>query len=116
MSRERVDSLEEEEVDLEGEDDTLRLFMGLLHKDKNERVAYLAHLARSVKLWLKRRNDDKTAEKLLSVHLPSTLRISLTCPFEDVREQLSAILKFAKVSVVSKYHLCKHCVTVCLQF
>ena len=92
-----MDSLEEEEVDLEGEDDTLRLFMGLLRRDKNERAAYLTHLARSVKLWLKRRNDDKTAEKLLSAHLPSTLRISLTCPFDDVREKLSEILKLAKV-------------------
>ena len=88
---------EEEEVDLEGEEDTLRLFMGLLHKEASQRCSYLSHLTRSVQLWLRRRREDMTADKLLSIHMPSILRISLTCPYQDVREQLSSVLKFAKV-------------------
>ena len=87
----------EEEVDLEGEEDTLRLFMGLMRKDKPEREAFVRDLARSVQLWLRRRNDEMAAEKLLSIHMPSILRLSLTCPFADVREGLERILQQAKV-------------------
>ena len=87
----------EEEVDLEGEEETLRLFTGLMRKEKPEREAFVQHLAHSVQLWLRKRNDDTAAKKLLSTHMPSILRLSLTCPFEDVREGLGNILQLAKV-------------------
>ena len=109
FSGDRGDYEEEEEVDLEGEEDTLRLFMGLLHKEASQRCSYLSHLTRSVQLWLRRRREDMTADKLLSIHMPSILRISLTCPFQDVREQLSSVLKFAKVRATHE----GVCVCVC---
>lgn len=98
----------DEEVDLEEEDESLALFMGLLRRDKAERVSFLRHLARhSVQLWLRKRHEDATAKKLLQTHMPSILRISLTSPFEDVREELGTILQDAKVVVITLVEIIK---------
>eukprot|EP00731_Ephydatia_muelleri_P031963 Em0023g470a len=50
------------------------------------------HLEKSLKLWISR-PDDLKAQKLLSVHLPTVLRLSLNAPFADVRSRMNKILR-----------------------
>ena len=92
-------SYDEDEIDLEGEDDTLRYFKPLMSKEKQERSLHLEHLTKSINLWSRVKDDDK-AKHLLTVHLPTVLRLSLTCPFVDVRQTLHLLLSTIQVSII----------------
>ena len=98
---------EEEEIDLQSEDETLRYFKPLMCKEVAERAQFMDNLYRSLKLWIGRSPQDGAAKRLLEHHLPTILRLSLTCPFNDVRARLSEMLSKLQASIVGS--LC-HCV------
>lgn len=90
------DDCDVEEVDLEGEDDTLRYFKPLMSKEKQERSTYLDNLIKSINLWSNVK-DNIIAQHLLMSHLPTVLRLTLTCPFNDVRHTLQLFLQNLQV-------------------
>lgn len=89
----------EEEIDLQSEDETLRYFKPLLSKEAAERTQFADNLHKSVKLWNSRSSRDAAAKSLLEHHLPTVLRLSLTCPFNDVRTRLSDLLSQLQASL-----------------
>lgn len=54
-----------------------------------------------------RASDDAAAHKSLTAFLPVTVRLTLDCPFADVRERLKRILEQLKVSTLTL--LCSFC-------
>ena len=93
---------EEEEIDVfEREEETLLFFAGLLRRDEGERACFMDHLEKSLKLWISR-PDDLKAQKLLTVHLPTVLRLSLNAPFADVRSRMEKILSELKVNYITE--------------
>ena len=86
----------EDEVDLE-EYDTLLYFAGLLRRDAGERASWMEQFGKSVKSWVSR-PDDKTAQNLLSAHLPTVLRLSINAPFQDIKSKMTEILGEVEVS------------------
>ena len=98
---------EEEEIDaLEREEETLLFFSGLLRRDEGERAGFMDHLDKSLKLWISRPEDLK-AQKLLSVHLPTVLRLSLNAPFVDVRTRMEKMLRELEVNYITKNRNCR---------
>lgn len=86
----------EDEVDLEEEDETLFYFSGLFRREAAERTIWLKNFARSVKTWASKPNDS-AAKKLLAVHLPTVLRLSLNAPLKDIRVNMAKILEELQV-------------------
>ena len=95
----------EEELDLEGEDDTLRRFKPLISKERHQRTAFIDELQKSLTMWSLRAKEDALAQHLLDVHLPTILRLSCTCPFSDVRERCGHLLQDVQVRI---YYLMLH--------
>lgn len=108
-------SYEEEEEEEEGDDegiveqgeDSLAFFKPLMSKEKTERLAFLETLKDNFMSWSTRAfppsspspslSSDPKALELLNLHLPTVLRLSLTCPFDDVRHSLKTLLVTLKV-------------------
>lgn len=92
----------EDEEDLEDVDDSLLYFSGLIHREAQERAAWLCNFEKSVKTWISRSSGDRTASNLLAVHLPRALCLSVNCPFVDVREKIRQLLLELEVSGVGR--------------
>ena len=88
----------EDEVDLEAEEETMLFFNGLLRWDEGERAQFMEAFGRSVKSWMSR-PDDITAQRLLEVHLPTALMMSVNAPFSDIRTKMKKLLE--EVQVIS---------------
>lgn len=95
----------ESEKELEEEDQTPRYFKPLMTRDKKERDMFLDMLTNSLKFWHRRSvsENDAVASHLLQVHTPTILRLSITCPFSDVRTKLKETLKLLEEVVGTKH-------------
>jgi sestrin len=76
---------------LDTEDDTLRYFKPLMSKEQQERSSFLESTVKAFTHWSTSR--DARAQHLLSFHLPTVLRLALTCPFNDVRKTFESLLR-----------------------
>lgn len=74
---------------------SLRDFCGLRTRDNCIRGQFLDTLGRTLEAW--RDNEENGYNKLIAEILPGILRLSERCPFSDVREKCSSILKNLKV-------------------
>ena len=93
----------EEEKDLVEEDDTLKYFKPLMSRDRGQRNVFIDSLSKSLSLWHSRANDgDQIGTHLLNNHLPTAVRMTITCPFPDVRLRLVEIL--ANIEVSNTHH------------
>lgn len=97
----------EDGVDFDTEEETLRYFGGLLCRDDGERAQFVENFGRAVKSWMSK-TDDIIAQRLLEVHLPTALRLSLNSPYKDVRTKMKKLLEEVQV----RY---KFCVTLFLR-
>lgn len=86
------------ETDLDNEDEAPSFFYGLKQRDKDKRAQSLEQIHKTVEIWASRK-DEETAKKLLEVHLPTMLRLSVECPLEDVRTAFTKLVAMLKVSV-----------------
>lgn len=89
----------EDEVDLEAEEETMLFFNGLLRWDEGERAQFMETFARSVKSWMSK-TDDIAAQRLLEVHLPSALMMSVNAPFSDIRTKMRKLLEEVQVILI----------------
>ena len=90
------ESYQEDDVDLQEGDDTLLYFSGLFRREEHERSSFMANLSRSVKGWLGK-PDDLDAQRMLQVHLPTALRLSVNAPYRDVRAGMCKLLEELEV-------------------
>ena len=88
-----------DEEDITSEVDSLRDLCGLQTRDENSRHQFLESLARTVKAWTNRQreNVENGFENSISDILPCILRLSLRCPFSDIRQSCSDLLNAIKV-------------------
>lgn len=91
----------EDGVDFDTEEETLRYFGGLLCRDDGERAQFVENFGRAVKSWMSK-TDDIIAQRLLEVHLPTALRLSLNSPYKDVRTKMKKLLEEVQV----RYKFC----------
>ena len=91
--------VDEQDIDIEGEDTTLYYFAGLFRSDKIERDTFFKKFKKAVQCWIDKK-DDPTAASLLKAHLPTVLRLSMNAPFKDIRENAFQILHELKVAIV----------------
>ena len=91
----------EDDVDLDRDDETLDYFGGRLCNDDRERAQFVENFGRSVKTWASKA-DDIAAQRLLEVHLPTALRLSLNSPYKDVRTKMKKLLEEVQV----RYKFC----------
>jgi len=89
----------EDEVDLEAEEETMLFFNGLLRWDEGERAQFMEMFSRSVKSWMSK-TDDIAAQRLLEVHLPSALMMSVNAPFGDIRTKMKKLLEEVQVILI----------------
>ena len=87
-----------DEQDIEEEDTTLYYFGGLFRRDGTERATFFEKFKKAALCWISKR-DDPSAANLLRSHLPTVLRLSVTAPFRDIRENAAAILQELNVSL-----------------
>lgn len=85
------------ETDLDNEDEAPSFFYGLKQRDKDKRGQSLEQIYKTVEMWTSRK-DEESARKLLKVHLPTMLRLSVECPLEDVRTAFTKMVAMLKVS------------------
>lgn len=87
-----------DEEDISSEVDSLRDLCGLQTRDENSRHQFLESLARTVKAWTNRQreNVENGFENSISDILPCILRLSLRCPFSDIRQSCSDLLNAIK--------------------
>jgi len=85
------------ETDLDNEDEAPSFFYGLKQRDKDKRAQSLEQIHKAVETWVSRK-DEEIARKLLRVHLPTMLRLSVECPLEDVRAAFTKMVAMLKVS------------------
>lgn len=92
-------SLHEEEDGymVDPEEEALAHFKPIMSKEKGEREGYLDTIKTTLLNWSAR--GDQKSRDLLASHLPTVLRLSLSCPFEDVRASLKTLLQTIDVSV-----------------
>lgn len=85
----------EPEKELEEEDHSPKYFKPLMTRDKKQRDTFLDTLTNSLRYWHKRSttDNDAVATSLINSHTPTILRLSITCPFSDVRTKLNQLLK-----------------------
>lgn len=76
--------------------DALRDFCSLRTRDSNNRLQFLDSVVGIVKEWTSQ-NQTNGIQKRLEESLPCILRLSKRCPFPDVREKCSEVLKIVKV-------------------
>ena len=86
------------ETDLDVEDEGPSFFYGLKQLDRDKRAQALEQILTAVELWVSRK-DEEVAKNLLSVHLPTMLRLSVECPLEDVRTAFTKMVAMLKVSL-----------------
>ena len=84
------DSLQDEEDGymVDPEEENLAHFKPLMSK---ERGNFLETIKTTLLNWSSR--GDQKSRDLLASHLPTVLRLSVSCPFEDVRRSLKALLE-----------------------
>eukprot|EP00117_Sycon_ciliatum_P036456 scpid62709/ scgid1281/ Sestrin-1 len=87
---------------LSHEDTTIGFFFGLRTDSKHDRKLFIQHVLKEVRLWMDVRDEEEQAEKLLQAHLPTILRLSHECPFEDVQDQFSMFLHDIQKERVAK--------------
>ena len=87
------DSLQDEEDGymVDPEEENLAHFKPLMSKEKGERGNFLETIKTTLFNWSSR--GDQKSRDLLASHLPTVLRLSVSCPFEDVRRSLKALLE-----------------------
>ena len=85
-----------DDEEVPGEVDALRDFCSLRTRDSNNRLQYLDSVIQIVKDWTSQ-NQGNGVQKRLEESLPCILRLSKRCPFPDVREKCSEVLKIVKV-------------------
>lgn len=85
-----------EEDETSEREETLLYFGGLLRKEEEDRLQFIANFSRSVKAWIAK-PDDISAQSMLRAHLPTALCLSINAPFRDVREKFSELLKEIQV-------------------
>ncbi len=86
------------EKDLVEEDDTPKYFKPLMTKDKKQRELFLDAFSNSLMFWHSRSLEhDKVAAHLVRTHSATVMRLSMTCPFTDVRIKLKEIIKMLEV-------------------
>ena len=78
------------------EEEILAHFKPIMSKEKGERDTYLETMKTTLLNWSTR--GDQKSRDLLASHLPTVLRLSLSCPFEDVRVSLKTLLETIDVS------------------
>ncbi|XP_065909041.1 sestrin-1-like [Dysidea avara] len=96
-----------DETDFDFHDEAPSFFYGLKQRDKDKRAQALEQIRKTVEIWGQHK-DEETAKKLLTVQLPTILRLSVESPFEDVRTaftKMVATLKEAGVTVPDILHL-----------
>jgi len=86
-----------EETDFDSHDEAPSFFYGLKQRDKDKRAQALEQIRKTVEIWCQHR-DEETANKLLTVQLPTMLRLSVESPFEDVRTAFTKMFATLKVS------------------
>jgi len=86
-----------EETDFDSLDESPSFFYGLKQRDKDKRAQALEQIRKTVEIWGQHKDDD-SAKKLLSVQLPTMLRLSVESPFEDVRTAFTKMVANLKVS------------------
>ena len=78
----------------------------LKSRDKGKRGKGVSCVASHLEQWSKA-SDDALAHRSLTAFLPIAVRLTLDCPFADVRERLKRILEQLKVSPFTL--LCRFC-------
>lgn len=93
----------------------------LCSRDPNVRELALTDIEKSVTDWLRRLpdgdeqyDDEEDGDivliendfSLLTVCLPAILRLSVNCPFQDVRDKFAKLLFLLKVTVCFSFQLC----------
>ena len=96
--RSEDDFCSEDEEDLEEIDDSQLYFAGLVDRAEQARATWLSCFEKSVKAWIARATNDRTARHLLTAHLPRALCLSVNCPYEDVRLKMKRLLDVVEVS------------------
>eukprot|EP00128_Syssomonas_multiformis_P000299 Colp12_sorted_trinity150504_noHs@12120 len=75
------------------EDKTHNFFVNIRQKTPEGRQKGLNKIIASVQSWADACHSDPEAKVLLKTHLPGILRLSLRCPFEEVRIGLTELLR-----------------------
>ena len=86
-----------DETDFDFHDEAPSFFYGLKQRDKDKRAQALEQIRKTVEIWGQHK-DEETAKKLLTVQLPTILRLSVESPFEDVRTAFTKMVATLKVS------------------
>lgn len=84
--------------DLSRVDHTPEYFFRLRSESEDERKQCCEHKQKSIRLWLAYEEEEDDARKLLDAHLPTVLRLSHECPFEDVQHNFSIFLHGLQVN------------------
>lgn len=88
-----------DDEEVPGEVDALRDFCSLRTRDTNNRLQFLDSVIGIVKDWTSQ-NQANGVQKRLEESLPCILRLSKRCPFPDVRDKCTEVLKIVKVCVL----------------
>eukprot|EP00123_Amoebidium_parasiticum_P015278 comp22870_c0_seq1/m.36109 comp22870_c0_seq1/g.36109 ORF comp22870_c0_seq1/g.36109 comp22870_c0_seq1/m.36109 type:complete len:441 (-) comp22870_c0_seq1:1051-2373(-) len=73
-------------------DFTVSFFQGLLETDDEQRLKEAQRLAATISFWAATQGSNPMHADLLQTHLPGILRLSVQCPYEDIRTTFADLL------------------------
>eukprot|EP00124_Ichthyophonus_hoferi_P003116 Ihof_evm2s252 gene=Ihof_evmTU2s252 len=73
-------------------DFTDNFFAGLIETSDTQRNKEVEHLVSTIKFWAATQHFTPSHKELLHIYLPGVLRLSIQCPFKDIRTKFASLL------------------------